>query len=141
MEPPWSHLVDTGEMAGQVAREELLLLVRGVVGVDEGRGGRRLVVVLVVVLLGLALLVRQDGGGRVLTARGNVVAADDPARKMWWNCKWTVNARGAKEALLRLPEKSSGCPKCQNIQVRAANLKMKVYNHSKMWFSVLSIQP
>ena len=65
-------------MAGEVAREQLWLLVRGIVGVDEGGGGRRLVVVLVVVLLGLALLVSQDGVGCVLTARGDVVAAEDP---------------------------------------------------------------
>ena len=75
-----SYLVDTGEVAGEVARKQLGLLVRGIVGVDEGRGGRRLVVVLVVVLLGLALLVSQYGVGRVLTAGGNVVAADDPER-------------------------------------------------------------
>ena len=65
-------------MTREVAGEKVLLLVGGVVGVDEGGGGRRLVVVLVVVLVGFALVVRQDGVGRVLTAGGDVVAADDP---------------------------------------------------------------
>ena len=73
-----SYLVDTGEVAGEVARKQLGLLVRGIVGVDEGRGGRRLVVVLVVVLLGLAVVVGQDGVGGILTAGGDVVAAEDP---------------------------------------------------------------
>ena len=62
----------------EVAVQEVLLVVAGVVGVDEGALGLGVVIVLVVVLLGLPGGVHGDGVGAVLAAAGDVVSSENP---------------------------------------------------------------
>lgn len=71
--------VESGQVTGQVAGQQLGLVVRPVVGVDEGRLLRGVVIVGIVVLLNLALGVVDNGGiGSGLTAGGDVITAQDP---------------------------------------------------------------
>ena len=68
-------------MASQVAgHQELLALVGGVEGVDEGRVGDGVVVVLILVLLGLSSNFVQVLGG-LLASRGDVIAFQDPGNE------------------------------------------------------------
>ena len=70
-----------GEVASQVAcHQELLALVRGVEGVDEGGVGDGVVVVLVLVLLGLSSNLVQVLGG-LLASGGDVIAFQDPGNE------------------------------------------------------------
>ena len=67
-----------GQETREVTVQEVLLVVAGVVGVDEGALGLGVVVVLVVVLLGLPGGVHGDGVGAVLAAAGDVVSSENP---------------------------------------------------------------
>ena len=66
------------QMTSQVPSLEGGDLVRGVVGVDEGRFWLDVLIVLVVVLLGGSVAVHSGGPGRVLTSAGDVVSPEDP---------------------------------------------------------------
>ena len=67
-----------GQETREVTVQEVLLVVAGVVGVDEGALGLGVVIVLVVVLLGLPGGVHGDGVGAVLAAAGDVVSSENP---------------------------------------------------------------
>ena len=67
-----------GQETREVTVQEVLLVVAGVVGVDEGALGLSVVIVLVVVLLGLPGGVHGDGVGAVLAAAGDVVSSENP---------------------------------------------------------------
>jgi len=69
---------DARQVPGQVAGQQLLLLMAGVVGIDERRlAGRHVLVVLVVVLFRLVVRV-EDGVSRCLTSGRDVITAQYP---------------------------------------------------------------